>query len=314
LKDTSQRLDKWGGPLTLIASNLILSGSLLWLRGYSHKPEQSTFILTASNLIISLLLLSKRISGRPVLPKTRGVLTAVLLWAVSYCVGYYIFLAYPGAIRLSHFIIVQSLAPLCAVLLSGDWKNAESSLGGVLVSSFPIVFLLLIAWAIPIPAEQQQSGAWVKWAVIFIIFLSFLVARTAARVVVRTHNAFWLQSRLGLLTGVILLIIQGAQGELARIDFDFSALLAALALGSLIVAAQAAYMYGLSRTAPVISALFISTSIPIAILMESLWNRTRPSITPTVLSVIYCLSIYLKTIKDRSEDRRRSREESRVIT
>jgi len=265
--------------------------ALLWMRGSAASAAQGTVVLAAGNALVASLLLSRQLAGRPVVPASRKIRAALLLWAVSYCAGYYAFLAFPRAINLSHFITSQALAPLCAVLLTREWAETGKTFGGALRSASPLLLLLLVAWLERSPAEGQAGAAWVKWSVFAFVFVSFLVSRTAGRVIARAHTALWLAPRLGLLTSALLFAFVLAGGGLREVEAGGPLLRDVLLVGGVILATQCLYVYGIVNTPPVLSALFISTSVPLSLLMEGVWKGASPHAATLVLSAAYCLTI-----------------------
>jgi hypothetical protein len=249
------------GPAALLANGILLYLVLVWLARSAPDPFERTLLLALANLGLGCVLFVPQFrSGQLLLNRTT---TAALFgWSIAYSITYGAFVRWPEFVSVWGLLAAQACAPLIAVFVSGDHRRDAASLRRRLVISSPIVFLIGVALA------EWKSSIHVVVApfVALTLVVLFAFSQSCARVVARNApSAFWGPPRLAFLNGILLLIFWVVVGR-GGVRGDGLGLLRNsmfLSIGILVV--QALYLFGLAKTAPFLSAMFLSMTVPISI-------------------------------------------------
>lgn len=281
------------GPAALILSALIASTALAILRLASPDAEVRLAVLGAGSLLSgSFFLLPKfyRTSNLILNKSDRKDWLWVVLWSACYCVAYGLFTWYRNEISLSGLIVAQSLAPIAAVFITRRKEDVLSlrELYGVALS---VSLLMALAWVNGHTGES--SGNSLSWVIFLTVLISFLGSNTAARVITSRQRASWIQPRLAVLNGVVLLLITSVVSRSIGLSHLGGIVLMGLATGVGILSTQWLFMVGLQKSSPFIAALCISMAVPISIGIDALIGLHRISIGEGILSVLFCGSVLL---------------------
>jgi hypothetical protein len=305
-----RRIYRASGPTAIVLSNVLLCTALIWLRQIHPDGNYRTAILMAGNAVAAVLLFSKRLSGRPLLPLAPLPLVALLLWSVCYCITYPLFLYFSSLITLSHLIIAKTVGPTLAVYLSGDWKRNPTSFFDKVWSICPLLCLLLLAtlqWS----SNETHNGI-MAWLIFSVIVVNFATSQWSARIISRQRIVYWGPSRLAALNSTVLFSSLSVSGTLALVPFGWSFVVDSVIMGLLFLAVQGTFVYGLSNTAPLSAGLFVSTSVPISILAEGIASRQVPPMVSLGLGTAYLVLSGLVTLF--SAEKKRSTGEAVVAT
>ena len=267
-----------GGPAALLANGILLYLILAWLARSAPDSFDRTVLLAIANLGLACLLFVPRFRSGPLL--LNGATTAALLgWSVAYSITYGAFVRWPQVISVWGLLAAQACAPLIAVFTSGDHRRDATSLRQRVVTSSPIVFLLGIAFV------EWKSSSHIEIAPVVALALVILFAfsQSCARIVARNApSAFWAPPRLGFLNGAMLLTFWAVVGRGGVRGNGLVMLRSAAFLSVGILVVQGLYLFALAKTAPFLSALFLSMSVPISIFGDSL-RKTGTSHNPLSL-------------------------------
>lgn len=281
----------------LIATICLNTAGLLWLRLYSGSADQGLLILAMGYIPMALGMLHKRPKSRAYIelnPHKAWKWKWISIWATSVTMIYAVFLINPNLITLSQLIIAQSLIPLLAVIASGDTRSKagrQESLGKLI----PLTLLLVLAWLQP--HDARTSGTVFAFA---LICGCFFLAQLSMRKLARLQDSFWVLPRFALLAMVLVFmtgslfaktIVQPQSGELI-----FYGAMA----GLLLFLIQGGYFYGIAQTPPLLSAIALSSSVPISIFAEWSWLGREVSAAEFSLAMGYCLSILAIAIIQKS--------------
>ena len=276
------------GPAAFLANGILLYIVLAWLGRSAPDPFDRTLLLAIANLGLACVLFVPQFRNGQLL-RNRTTTAALLGWSVAYSITYGAFVSWPELISVWGLLAAQACAPLIAVFVSGDYRRDTGSLGRRLVISSPIFFLMGIAFV------EWKSSSRVAIAPLFAVALVVLFAfsQSCARVVARNAPcAFWGPPRLAFLNGILLFTFWAVVGR-SGVHSNLLVLLRGAAFLSVgILAVQALYLYALAKTAPFLSALFLSLSIPISIFGDSLM---KPGTSHSVLSLWLAVGFSLAT-------------------
>jgi len=277
------------GPASLLFSNFMIIIMLIAIRWLAATPSASLNLVAVGNLICGSLIFFPRLTGRATSPWDRKNIVSVISWALCYSVTYSLYSLYPQGLSLSDLIIAESLAPTAAVILSGDWRSEKSRFQKLFANLGTISLLLILAYL----KRDTQADAQGNALLIFVTMVCFLGTNIAARNVAKLAPPLWSQARVSALNGVMLtLIIWGTQNVEGSENMSSELMTGAVfAIGILLT--QGSFIFGLARTSPFLSALLISTSVPLSLLSEAI-SQERPLIsTEGTLGVLYCFFIWL---------------------
>ena len=142
------------------------------------------------------------------------------------------------------------------------------------------------------------AGTVVRWtALVTLVFLA-VVSQSMARIVARLHSPMWAPPRLAAFNGILLVGASLVLGNtLVTLPvWKWTALPLVFAIGIFLV--QMLYLHGLKVTNPTLSALLLSTSVPISIGVEYLWDGTPHSSWSAILAILYCGYVGILTLID----------------
>jgi hypothetical protein len=275
------------GPAALLAEGLLVYLVLAWLAHSASGPFDRTLLLAIANLGLACVLFVPQFrNGQLLLSRTTTV--ALLGWSAAYSITYGAFVRWPELISVWGLLAAQACAPLIAVFVSGDHRRDTASFKRRLVISSPIVFLIGVAFL----EWKSSSHVVIAPLVALALVVLFALSQSCARVVARNApSAFWGPPRLAFSNGILLLIFWAVVGRGGVRGNGLDLLRGAAFLSVGILAVQALYLLGLAKTAPFLSALFLSVTVPISIFGDSLTkNGTPHSPLSLWLSVVFSLA------------------------
>lgn len=275
------------GPASLLFSNFMLIIVLVGVRWLAPTPMASVGLFAVANLICATMIFFPRLTGRRTAPWDRKSIISLMAWAICYAVNYGLYALYPEAISLSDLIIAESLAPTAAVILSGDWR-AEKARTQKLAANFGgVSLLLLLAY---LKRDHQASGSPV---LIFVSMLCFLGTNVAARNVAKLGPALWGQARVSALNGILLTLFILSTRKFAELKQVQSGVATGLAFAVGLTATQGSFLFGISRTSPFLSALLISTSVPLSLFSDAILHGQPLISIEGGLGLLYCVFVWL---------------------
>lgn len=276
-RSLGHRASNWGPP-AILANGILLYLILAWLAHSAPEPSDRTLLLAIANLGLACVLFVPQFRSGPLL-LNRTTTASLVGWSVAYSITYGAFVRWPEVISVWGLLAAQACAPLIAVFVSGDHRRDTASLRRRVVISSPIVFLLGLAFV----EWKSTSHTLIAPLVALALVVLFAFSQSCARIVARNvPGAFWGPPRLALLNGILLLTFWVVVGEGGVRGNGLTLLRGATFLSVGILAVQALYLFGLAKTAPFLSALFVSMSVPISIFGDGLM-KTRPSHSPLSL-------------------------------
>jgi hypothetical protein len=267
-----RHLSSTRGPAALVAEGFLVYLVLAWLGHSSPNPFDRTLLLAIANLGLACVLFVPQFRNRQLL--LNGTTTVALLgWSVAYSITYGAFVRWPDLISVWGVLSAQACAPLIAVFVSGDHRRDDASFRRRLLISSPIVFLIGVAF---LEWKSSSHGLIAPLVAVALVVL-FALSQSCARVVAReAPSAFWGPPRLALLNGILLLIFWQVAGGGGVRGNGLELIRGAAFLSVGILAVQGLYLFGLAKTAPFLSALFLSLTVPISIFGDSLTKNGTP--------------------------------------
>jgi hypothetical protein len=263
------------GALMLGVYVVSLNCALLWL---TVRPSgTATSVLALGNVLIGLGVLFMHHGLR--LTRREGQM--ILIWSLCYCFTFYPFARWPWLMPLVLLKSGQAIAPTLAVFVAGDWRRSGISLRQSAIAGIALVVLIGIA------LTQSSLGA-VHASLLFLFVGSCYVGiQSSARVLSRDGRAFLTATRVSLCNGIILCIILGVQHEF---KLSFSVVRDGIFLGVFILGVQGLLLLGIRSSPAFWASTIISTSVPIAIVLNAAFKHQSP---PTLQLVLGCLFVVL---------------------
>jgi len=260
------------GPAALLGNGILLYMVLAWLAHSAPNPFDRTLLLALGNLGLACVLFVPQARNGPLL--LSGATTAALLgWSGAYSITYGAFVRWPELISVWGLLAAQACAPLIAVFISGDHRRDTASFRRLVVISSPVVFLMGVAFV----EWKSSNHVVIAPLVALALVVLFAFSQSCARVVARNApSAFWGPPRLASLNGVLLLIFWALAGRGGVHSNGLELLRGAAFLSVGILAVQSLYLFALAKTAPFLSALFLSMTVPISIFGDSLTKTGAP--------------------------------------
>jgi hypothetical protein len=130
--------------------------------------------------------------------------------------------------------------------------------------------------------------------ILFLLIFAFVISQTAARYVARRVSPEWSQPRLTLLNGFILsLFLFGMDRNTLNVS-SFRVPVQIIGIGILIFLVQRLYVLGLKNSEPFISALIMSSIVPISLTTELIFEKRFISFAETSLVLCYVVSVFFK--------------------
>lgn len=256
------------GPAALLAEGVLLYLILAWLARSAPDPFDRTFLLAIANLGLACVLFVPQFRNGQLL-LNRATTFALLGWSIAYSITYGAFVRWPELISVWGLLAAQACAPLIAVFVSGDHRRDTRSFRRRLVITSPIVFLIGVAFL----EWKSSSHVMIAPLVALALVVLFAFSQSCARVVARNApSAFWGPPRLAFLNGTLLLTFWAVVGRGIVSGNGLALLRGAAFLSVGILAIQSLYLFGLAKTAPFLSALFLSMTVPLSIFGDSFTN------------------------------------------
>jgi len=224
--------------------------------------------------------------------------TVLGVWSLAYCFGYGLFLVNRGIFSLAQLIVCQSLAPIFSIYISKDHMRSPLSFTNGALSLTPVILLLAIAYfqGLSITGQKSETNL---FQILLVVFTTFVISQTTARIISRTKTSEWSQPRLAAFNVCLLLPITWVLGFPG---FDTKSLSAffffqSLTIGIAFLLVQRFYVFGLSKSEPFMSALFLCTSVPISLLTEAIFNGASIPKLELFLSILYLIFVARKLKK-----------------
>lgn len=283
------------GPILIILSSLIAQLTLLGLRFSAHSTTESLILLILGNAFCGLAVLLYQLKYKSEYTGTKSAYYFLILWSLCYSFSYAFFSLKPEWISLAGLVIGQSLAPTCAVLLSGDWKKESKKYSLLLWNLLAISLLLVLAY---LKSDLNLTGTseatslfWTRIFSILFITLLFIGSQLSVRKLSGKFPTLWIQPRWAILNSIFLFAFFIVNQSL-NINFEvqltsFILLTTFISLG--ILGAQAFMIFGFSKSSPFLGALAMSSSVLIALCIECIKTQTPL----TWLEICICLAYVL---------------------
>jgi hypothetical protein len=193
-----RRLRPLFGLAALILSTLLTNIILLWVRD-SHEGFGSNAVLAFGNLSLGLLVFLRGVfrSARP-----HQNIPLLILWSACYCFVYSAFLVWPKLLPLSLLMVGIALAPMLAVVISGDWLRVKASPYHKLLGIAPLLLLLFLA------SQLIQMRITPQSLLLFLAILSAIVgSQSVARILSKQSPPLWTSVHLSFVNGLVLLVV-----------------------------------------------------------------------------------------------------------
>ena len=253
------------GPLLILASNICLYFSLSLVATLAARGCDKTFILATANLLLAAILYV----GNRLSPRTKNHSShthfVILIWSLTYCIIYESFIYFGDSIVPCSVMIAEAIAPfLLLCFFKNDFRTSFSAL---LIQLSPATLLILIFILDLMHLPRFSLKILLPLVLVVPFAASQLCARSLSRV---STEAVWIQMRMALFRGAMLLALALVQANRATSRNLYVEVFPTALLSAGMLLTQACYLGGLRRCTPLLSALFISTSVPIAIFADRL--------------------------------------------
>ena len=266
------------GLAALILSTLLTNILLLWVRD-SHEGFSSNAVLALGNLCLGLGVfwpshLTIRLRQNLLL----------LVWSACYCFIYTGFLVWPRLLPLPLLMTALALAPMLAVVVSGDWLRVRASTSQKLAGITPLLLLLVLAPQLS-PLGITLQGV----CLFFAVSLAIVGSQAVARILSRQFSPVWTSVHLSLINGLVLLFVLSSVTAVTPL-LNVSVARDSIGLGIGILLIQVLYLWGLKNSAAIPSGLCLALSVPIAVWIEALHEGHTPSLFITATTTTYFLA------------------------
>lgn len=279
-------------PFLIIVSNILVCIALGGLRSLGFSTLEQIIILALSNFLTYFFLALKDQSFSPIFKASKENKT-LIPWAIGYVLIYGGFFYFPGIIKLSHLVVIKCLTPMLAVFIAKDHKSEDNSALNLLIHLLPLGLLIGIAYIESVTSTNLP----LLLGMLAIMGVSFLVNQSGARILSKKHPPLEITKKLSFFNALFLfaLLIFEYKGfpPLQLIFIPYGCLFALL-----IISLQFFYLKGLKLSPPYLSALFISSSIPITLMWDYLVMNKAVTQTSLFLGFIYLVVIAAKTLKN----------------
>lgn len=272
------------GIFMIFASVILNTAVLKALPILSDNPTGVINILVPAYFIAaSFMLLWQRYRKLPIVQSKLRFIYSITWGAIIFSV-YYILLFHANKLTVTQLLIAQSTSPYFAVFVSGDWRNLSPK--DLLKDSAPLLLLFPIA---AIASSGSSGGALLYF---FVILVLFTFSQSISRYAAKDPSQASLSQCLGFFwVGIWMLIwlnFKHSAHNIASVN-----LFASLSIGSALYLIQLLFLVGLQLSSPILGALASSSSVPLAVALQSLDQR-KVSWLSLVLSALYCFAIVLK--------------------
>lgn len=281
------------GFFALLTTICLNAAGLIWLRQYSVTPDLGLMVLAIGYLPMA--------SGILFFQQTPLVLSGAAdspwRWMAGWALGvvsiYALFFKFPQFLSVSQLIVAQSVTPLLAVVVTGDYSSQEKRIEP-LQRLLPLSLLLGLAWV------KNGSGVGELASFAAVCFL-FLVVQSSMRRLAHLKRPLWVLPRFALLSFILLSVLISVFARPEQLPgtelLAFSA-----AAGLVLILIQGGYLIGIARTPPLLSALIISSSVPIAIFFEWLLSSRTPTVLEGGLAICYVMSVAVQAVLVKKPD------------
>jgi drug/metabolite transporter (DMT)-like permease len=264
------------GLLSLVCSNIMNAIGLIGLRQYAHEYFLFLRVIFWAYAFCGFIPFLLTSTWRQLNIRWLWFLP----WACALVVIYFLYSRFPGTVSFSQLVVIQSMSPFLALFIrvclgfekvaKSEWKNA-----------LPLLLLLFIAIL-----QWNPSGNIYVLIGLAVAYLTTQISgrnfanmpRTQALLILNTATFFLLSA--WLMVEKVPVLVGG---------IPFCGVIAGFSV--LLFSVQALFLYGIKNTPPVLSALGISSTVPIGILMESIVKKTVPSTLVLVCLIVYVCSV-----------------------
>lgn len=277
------------GFMILLATICLNTVGLIWLRGYSTTPDMGLMVLALGYLPMAAGIFIYRhtplkavAAGDHNTEKFFEDSVSHWKWVVAWSAGlsaiYALFFKFPQFLPVSQLIVAQSVTPLLAVVLTGDYFSAQGR-REPLQRLFPMVLLLILA-------AIKSRGGFGEVLSFAGVCGAFLLVQSSMRHLSRLQRPQWVLPRFALMnfaliSTLVLFLAPPVKMPSAEL-FYFGA-----AAGVALLLIQGGYLVGIARTPPLLSALVISASVPLAVILEWVYARQTPNPAEAFLALGY---------------------------
>jgi hypothetical protein len=277
--------------ILLILSVILNSIGLIFLRSKSQSIDQGMFIVMVGfSLSTPLLGLSSsklsREHSRTKAESSSASTGTLIIWAFSMLVIYWIYFNFPATLSLPQIIVAQSVVPIAAVYLSGDYRRRPK--GDTPWKMAALCLLLAIA------ASEWKTNSKQQLIVFTILCCAFLTAQTMLRLTLRSYSPLGAHARLS--TAIALEVAAYSCITQTPLITRYS-VVNGLEFGMLILAIQFGYLTGIRNTPPIASALLLSCAVPISICVQAIWTGNQPTLIQSALGGFYMVTMIAFSLK-----------------
>jgi len=253
------------GAALLIAGNSVLAIVLLLLQKLFASAIERVVVLVLINAFIGIggILFAP---GRCLRVLNRNRL-AILIWALAYCAGYGAFLVFPSQLPLGLFMIASALSPLLGALIFGLREREKVTATFSLVALLPFGLLLVLA----ILEGRFTSGDHTVALFVFVL-VSHTAIQFGLRSTAHEPNPTEVSSVVSLMNAMLLAALIAAI-HFSYLHFNTRGLLLSAGFAPAVLLLQYLHLSGLKRSTLPVGALAMSTSVPIAVLIEEVTSR-----------------------------------------
>jgi hypothetical protein len=187
-------------------------------------------------------------------------------------------------------MVALALAPMLAVMASGDWLRVRASTYKKLLGVIPLVLLLFLA------SQLSPAGVTPQSLLLFLSISAAIVAsQSVARVLCKDNPPLWTSVHLSFINGLVLIIMLCSITEAMPL-FEWSVARDAILVACGILSIQGLYLWGLRNSAAIPSGLCIALNVPIAVLAEAFQARQIPQVIVIVTMAAYFIAVGLVSV------------------
>jgi drug/metabolite transporter (DMT)-like permease len=263
--------------LTAVLLNCIGLVTMRMLAGQIN----AIFALFIGYSLAALPLFSSKLSGRPILPKTKRDCYLIPMWGIALSSIYFLFITYPTLVTPSQVILGLTLAPLSATFLSGDLSFKEAFTIHKLKIA-PIFLLLLLG--VNETNGRSNHSIWT----FFLIWFLFSMSQTAARKLSKNEMHFYAQSRMAVVVATALIILTLIH-QTSHVTMP--TVYVGSCFGLLLTIVFRFTLYGIKNTTPIEAALLLSLNVPFSLTAEALMLGRKINWEQILIASIYVSSV-----------------------
>ncbi len=282
------------GAALLIAGNSVLAIVLLLLQKLFNSAIERVVVLVLINAFIGIIgIVLAPAQCLRVLNRNR---LAIAIWALAYCAGYGAFLVFPAQLPLGLFMIASALSPLLGALIFGLREREKLRATFCLVALLPFALLIVLA----ILEGRFTSGDHAAALFVFVL-VSHTAIQFGLRSTAHEPNPTEVSSVVSLINAVLLTAFV-AGIRLSYLQFNTRDFLLSAGFAPAVLLLQYLHLSGLRRSTLPVGALAMSTSVPIAVLIEELTSRKFHPLSLTV-SGLFVLAVLRRQRPDTAATR-----------